>query len=53
MDKTVFAILGEPNAKTVDVSGEDPIEKWQYELKDLKNQVITFRQGKVTKVVVF
>lgn len=51
--KTVFATLDEPKAKTVDMSGEDPIEKWQYELKDLKNQVITFRQGKVTKVVVF
>src|SRR5450759_1327609 len=35
--KTVFAILGEPKAKTVDVSGEDLLEKWQYELKDLKN----------------
>jgi hypothetical protein len=51
MDKaTVFAILGEPKQKQVDLAAEPPTEKWQYELPDLKTRVITFKAGKVTKV---
>ena len=51
MDKaTVFAISGEPKNKNVDISGDAPIEKWQYELTNLKTRIVTFRAGKVSKV---
>lgn len=51
MDKvTVFAIFGEPKQKQVDLAAEPPIEKWQYELPDLKTRVITFKEGKLVKV---
>lgn len=51
MDKaTVFAILGEPKAKNVDISGATPVEKWQYELEGLKTLVLTFGEGKVAKI---
>jgi hypothetical protein len=54
MDKqTVFAILGEPKNKTVNVSADPPLEKWQYELRDLKTRVVTFKEGKVAKVTDF
>lgn len=54
MDKaTVFAIFGEPKNKSVDVNADPPLEKWQYELKDLKTRVITFKEGKVAKVTDF
>lgn len=54
MDKqTVFAILGEPKAKNVDLDKEPPVEKWQYEMKDLKTMVIRFEGGKVSKVDIF
>ena len=54
MDKaTVFAILGEPKNKNVDLNADPPIEKWQYELKNLKTRVVTFKDGKVTKVTDF
>lgn len=51
MDKaTVFAIMGEPKQKHVDVAVDPPIEKWQYELPNLKTRVVTFKDGKVAKV---
>ena len=51
MDKTtVFAIMGEPKQKQVDIATDPPTEKWQYELPDLKTRVVTFREGKVAKV---
>lgn len=51
MDKlTVFAILGEPKQKNVDLTSEPPTEKWQYELPSLKTRVVTFQDGKVIKV---
>jgi hypothetical protein len=51
MDKTtVFAIMGEPKNKTVDMNADPPVEKWQFELADLKTRIVTFKQGKVTKV---
>jgi len=51
MDKaTVFAIFAEPKQKQVDLASEPPSEKWQYELPDLKMLVITFKDGKVSKV---
>lgn len=51
MDKaTVFAIFGEPKQKLVDLAADVPVEKWQYELPDLKTRVITFREGKVAKI---
>lgn len=54
MDKsTVFAILGEPKSKNVDMNADPPLEKWQYELKDLKTKVVTFKEGKVSKVTDF
>lgn len=50
MDKpTVFAILGDPKAKNVDISHEPPVEKWQYE-KNLKITIITSEGGKVAKI---
>jgi hypothetical protein len=52
MDKNaVVAILGEPREKHVDVSVEPPTEKWVYEADTLKTVVITFREGKVVKLV--
>ncbi len=54
MDKaTVFAIMGEPKSKTVDVSSDVPSEKWVFELPDLKTRVLTFKGGKVASVVEF
>lgn len=51
MDKaTVFAILGEPKQKQVDMAMDTPTEKWQYELPDLKTRIVTFKLGKVLKV---
>jgi hypothetical protein len=51
MDKaTVFAIMGDPKTKAVDMNVDPPAEKWQFELKDLKTRIVTFKQGKVTKV---
>jgi hypothetical protein len=51
MDKpTVFAIMGDPKSKAVDMNVDPPVEKWQFEMKDLKTRVVTFRQGKVAKV---
>jgi hypothetical protein len=50
---TVFAILGEPKNKSVDLNADPPLEKWQYELKDLKTRVVTFKDGKVNKVTDF
>ncbi len=54
MDKaTVFAISGEPKSKSVDMNVDPPLEKWQYELKDLKTRIITFKEGKVIKITDF
>jgi hypothetical protein len=51
MDKTtIFAIFGEPKQKQVDMVASPPTEKWQYDLPDLKTRIITFQNGKVTKV---
>lgn len=51
MDKgTVFAILGAPKSKNVDLSGATPVEKWQYDLESLKTLVLTFSEGKVSKI---
>jgi hypothetical protein len=51
MDKaTVFAIMGEPKSKAVDMNADPPVEKWQFELKDLKTRIVSFKQGKVAKV---
>ena len=51
--ETVFAILGQPKSKNVDMNADPPLEKWQYELKDLKTRIVTFKEGKVIKVVDF
>jgi hypothetical protein len=54
MDKpTVFAIMGEPKQKQVDMASDPPIERWQFDLPDLKTRVVTFAAGKVTKVAEF
>lgn len=51
MDKaTVFAIMGEPKSKAVDMNADPPVEKWQFDLADLKTRIVTFKQGRVTKV---
>jgi hypothetical protein len=51
MDKaTVFAVMGEPKSKAVDMNGDPPVEKWQFDMKDLKTRIVTFKQGKVAKV---
>jgi hypothetical protein len=51
MDKlTVFAIFGEPKQKNVDLAADQPTEKWQYELPGLKTRIVTFKEGKVSKV---
>lgn len=51
MDKaTVFAIMGEPKAKSVDLNSEPPVEKWQFELPNLKTRIVTFKEGKVVKI---
>jgi hypothetical protein len=51
MDKaTVFAIMGEPKNRAVDMNADPPLEKWQFELKDLRTRVVTFKQGRVAKV---
>lgn len=50
MDKaTVFAIMGEPKSKTVDVNTDPPTEKWQFEV-GLKTRIVTFKDGKVFRV---
>jgi hypothetical protein len=52
MDKTtVFAIMGEPKSKSVDLNSEPPTEKWQFELSNLKTRIVTFQDGKVVKVI--
>jgi len=54
MDKaTVFAIMGEPKNKNVDMSGDVPVEKWQFDLANLKTRIVTFMQGIVVKVTEF
>ena len=54
MDKnTVFAILGEPKQRQVDMASDLPTERWQYDLPDMKTRVITFKEGKVSKVLDF
>ena len=54
MPKTVvFAILGEPKNKNVDLDKTPPVEKWQYELDSTTSLLITFEAGKVTSVVKF
>jgi hypothetical protein len=51
MDKaTVFAIMGDPKSKAVDMNSDPPVEKWQFELKDLKTRIVSFKLGKVAKV---
>jgi hypothetical protein len=51
MDKaTVFAIMGEPKNKAVDLNSDPPTEKWQFELPNLKTRIVTFKGGKVVKV---
>jgi len=51
MDRqTVFAIKGEPKTKKVDLDQTPPVEKWQYEGADMKILIITFDQGKVSRV---
>ena len=51
MDKaTVFAIMGEPKNKTVDMNADPPTEKWQFDLPNLKTRIVTFKDGKVVKV---
>jgi hypothetical protein len=51
MDKaTVFAIMGEPKNKTVDLNADPPTEKWQFELRSLKTRIVTFQGGKVVKI---
>jgi len=51
MDKaTVFAIMGDPKSKAVDMNVDPPAEKWQFELKDLRTRIVTFKQGKVAKI---
>lgn len=51
MDKaTVFAIMGEPKSKAVDMNADPPVEKWQFDLADLKTRIVTFKQGRVAKV---
>ena len=51
MDKaTVFAIMGDPKNKAVDMNVDPPVEKWQFEMKDLKTRIVTFKQGKVARV---
>jgi hypothetical protein len=37
----------------VDLNADPPLEKWQYELKNLKTRVVTFKEGKVVKVTDF
>jgi len=51
--KTVFAIKGEPKVKKVDLDQTPPVEKWQYELKNLETMVVTFQKGKVIDVMTF
>jgi hypothetical protein len=51
MDKvTVFAILGEPKQKQVDMAVDPPIERWQFDMPNMKTRIVTFKAGKVTKV---
>ncbi|MFC1537419.1 hypothetical protein ACFL4P_01180 [Gemmatimonadota bacterium] len=51
--KTVFAIMGEPKEKKVDLDKTPPVEKWQYELKSMEIMVITIEKGKVIDVMTF
>jgi hypothetical protein len=32
------------------MNADPPLEKWQFELRDLKTRIVTFKQGKVAKV---
>jgi hypothetical protein len=51
MDKaTVFAIMGEPKQKHVNLETDPPTERWQFDLPDLRTRVVTFQAGKVVKV---
>lgn len=51
MDKaTVFAIMGEPKTKNIDMNSDFPVEKWVYELASLKTRLVTFKAGRVVKV---
>jgi hypothetical protein len=47
---TVFAVMGEPKNKSVDLDADPPTEKWQFEVSSIKTRVVTFRGGLVTKV---
>lgn len=51
--KTVFAILGEPKNKDVDLDQSAPVEKWQYEIDATTNLLVTFEGGVVIEVVQF
>jgi len=51
MDKaTVFAIMGEQKNKAADMNADPPIEKWQFDLPNLKTRIVTFKEGRVIKV---
>jgi hypothetical protein len=51
MDKaTVFAVMGEPKNKAVDLNADPPTEKWQFELPNLKTRIVTFKDGTVVKI---
>jgi hypothetical protein len=51
MDKrAVFALIGQPGYKRVDVSKEVPVEMWQYNLAGESKRIITFENGIVLKV---
>ena len=48
--RMVFAILGEPANKLVNLEVSPPIEKWQYETEAFEMIVLTFEAGRVAKI---
>ncbi len=48
--RMVFAILGEPANKSVDLDKVPPVEKWQYDVGNMEMLVVTIVGGEVTQV---
>jgi hypothetical protein len=48
--REVFALLGQPGYKRVDVSKAVPVEMWQYNLAGESKRIVTFENGIVIKI---
>ncbi len=48
--RMVFAIMGEPANKSVDLDKVPPVEKWQYDVGNMEMLVVTIVGGEVTQI---